>query len=81
LVEIKDRNIMMLGTFLLDERHDRLHDSTATVEGNGEPGAHNKGLIQSVVRAHVWIELLREGTHVSIEKLAEATLATYSRRP
>ena len=48
-------------------------DSIATLESDAAPeAAPNESLIQSVVRAHVWIHLLREGTHMSIEKLAEA---------
>jgi hypothetical protein len=48
-------------------------DSIATLDSDAAPeGASNESLIQSVVRAHVWIHLLREGTYVSIEKLAEA---------
>ena len=43
------------------------------VEGNGGSGdAHNESLIQSIVRAHVWMERLRNGAYESIEALAEA---------
>ncbi len=45
----------------------------ATLGGNGEPeGARNESLIQSIVRAHVWMQCLQDGTHESIETLAEA---------
>jgi DNA invertase Pin-like site-specific DNA recombinase len=48
-------------------------DSTAVVETNGAPeGEHNQGLIQSVVRAHVWKQSLLDGTYESTEELAEA---------
>jgi site-specific DNA recombinase len=48
-------------------------DVAATVEGDSAPdGALNKGLVQSVVRAQVWIQSLRTGTFESIETLAEA---------
>jgi site-specific DNA recombinase len=48
-------------------------DSTATVETDGAShGAHNEGLIQSVVRAQAWMQSLRDGTYESIEKLADA---------
>ena len=41
--------------------------------GNGASEvAHNEGLIQSIVRAHVWMRSLREGAYESIEQLAEA---------
>jgi site-specific DNA recombinase len=35
-------------------------------------GTHNEVLVQSVVRAHAWARSLRDGTHESVEKLAEA---------
>jgi site-specific DNA recombinase len=48
-------------------------DAVAVVEGNSGSGeAHNESLIQSIVRAHVWIERLRNGAYESIEALAEA---------
>jgi hypothetical protein len=47
-------------------------DAAPIVEGNYlTDNAHNAGLIQSIVRAHVWMHSLREGTHGSIEQLAE----------
>jgi DNA invertase Pin-like site-specific DNA recombinase len=44
-----------------------------TLETNGEtdPG-HNDALIQSIIRSHIWIRSLRDGTYQSIETLAEA---------
>jgi site-specific DNA recombinase len=46
---------------------------TRTVESDGEnDGSHNEGLIQSVVRAHAWKHALLDGTHDSVEMLAEA---------
>jgi site-specific DNA recombinase len=43
------------------------------VEGNdGSESAHNKSLIQSVVRAHGWMQSLQAEAHESIEQLAEA---------
>jgi DNA invertase Pin-like site-specific DNA recombinase len=48
-------------------------DSAAAVESDGVPvGSHNEALIQSIVRAHVWMHSLREGTYESIENLADA---------
>jgi hypothetical protein len=48
-------------------------EAATAVEGNGvAEGAHNEGLIQSIVRAHAWVQCLRDGTHESIEELAEA---------
>lgn len=48
-------------------------NSVTTVIGNGASEvAHNAGLIQSIVRAHVWMRSLREGAYESIEQLAEA---------
>jgi len=46
---------------------------SSAVESDGTPeAAHNEGLIQSLVRAHVWMRCLREGTYGSIETLADA---------
>jgi len=48
-------------------------DAATVVGGNGEPeGARNESLIQAIVRAHVWMRRLQDGTHESIETLAEA---------
>jgi site-specific DNA recombinase len=48
-------------------------DAAATVQSDGAPdGSHNEALIQSIVRAHVWMHSLREGTYESIEDLADA---------
>jgi site-specific DNA recombinase len=47
--------------------------SAPVLESDGAPdGSHNEVLIQSIVRAHVWMLSLREGTYESIEDLAEA---------
>jgi hypothetical protein len=37
-----------------------------------QQGTHNEVLVQSVVRAHAWAQSLRDGTHQSVENLAEA---------
>jgi len=51
----------------------KARDSTVAVENDGETeGAHNEGLIQSVVRAHAWLQSLRDGMYESVERLAEA---------
>ena len=48
-------------------------DSGAAVESDGPPeSASNEGLIQSVVRAHVWEQSLRDRVYESVEMLAEA---------
>jgi site-specific DNA recombinase len=48
-------------------------DSATAVEGNGTSEVtHNEGLIQSIVRAHVWVQCLQGGAHDSVEQLAEA---------
>ena len=47
-------------------------EPATAVEGDADVGAHNEGLIQSIVRAHAWLKCLQEGTHASIEQLAEA---------
>ncbi len=45
------------------------------LEGNsGSEAARNEGLIQSIVRAQVWVRYLQDGTYDSIEALAEANL-------
>jgi site-specific DNA recombinase len=49
----------------------KARDSTVAVEGE-TVGAHNEGLVQSVVRAHAWMQSLRDGMHESVERLAEA---------
>jgi hypothetical protein len=42
-------------------------------EGSGPPSdRRNERLIQSVVRAHAWMILLQDGTHGSVEDLANA---------
>jgi DNA invertase Pin-like site-specific DNA recombinase len=47
--------------------------TSTLLEGNsGSEGARNEGLIQTVVRAHAWVRVLREGAYDSIEQLAEA---------
>jgi DNA invertase Pin-like site-specific DNA recombinase len=47
--------------------------SLGSVESDDEHvGAHNEGLIQSVVRAHAWKQSLLDGIHDSVEKLAGA---------
>jgi site-specific DNA recombinase len=49
--------------------------TSTLLEGNsGSEGARNEGLIQSIVRAHVWVRNLQDGTYDSIEALAEANL-------
>ena len=48
-------------------------DSIATLESDAAPeGAPNESLIQSVVRAHVWEQSLRDRVYESVEMLAEA---------
>jgi site-specific DNA recombinase len=54
-------------------RSDKARDVATVVEGNGgSDGSRNESLIQSVVRAHVWVHCLQNGTYESIEVLAEA---------
>jgi site-specific DNA recombinase len=49
--------------------------TSTLVEGNsGSEVARNESLIQSIVRAHVWVRNLQDGTYDSIEALAEANL-------
>lgn len=48
-------------------------DTTTILDGKGSPeDARNEGLIQALVRAHGWVNLLRDEVHESIEHLAEA---------
>jgi DNA invertase Pin-like site-specific DNA recombinase len=48
-------------------------DSTAAFESDGAAeSSHNEALIQSIVRAHVWMRSLREGNYESVENLADA---------
>jgi site-specific DNA recombinase len=48
-------------------------DAAAATEDNGVPEvARNESLIQSIVRAHAWVDRFRDGTYESIEQLAEA---------
>jgi site-specific DNA recombinase len=48
-------------------------DASTALECNGVPeGSLNEGLIQSIVRAHAWLQCLQDGAHQSIEQLAEA---------
>jgi site-specific DNA recombinase len=47
--------------------------TSTLVEGNsGSEVARNESLIKSIVRAHVWVRNLQDGTYDSIEALAEA---------
>src|SRR6202043_3991006 len=47
-------------------------DAAAAMEDNGVPEvARNESLIQSIVRAHAWVDCLRDGAYESIEQLAE----------
>ncbi len=49
----------------------RLKNSAAAIEDNDLPEvARNESLIQSIVRAHAWVDCLRNGTYESIEQLA-----------
>jgi site-specific DNA recombinase len=50
----------------------KVKDSANILKGDAADGVHNGGLIQSIVRAHVWLRSLRDGTHESVEALAEA---------
>jgi site-specific DNA recombinase len=48
-------------------------DARPTIESSGLPkDARNESLIQPVVRAHVWLDLLQRGTYENIEELADA---------
>jgi site-specific DNA recombinase len=48
-------------------------DTAIVVHGkNSSEGECNEGLIQLMVRSHVWAQSLRDDTHDSIEALAEA---------
>jgi site-specific DNA recombinase len=48
-------------------------DQAAAVESDGaSEGWRNEALIEAIVRAHVWMHSLREGTYESIENLTEA---------
>jgi site-specific DNA recombinase len=54
-------------------RSTKATDAATIVEGNGgSEGARNESLIQSAVRAHVWVHCLQNGMYESIEALAEA---------
>jgi site-specific DNA recombinase len=51
----------------------RAKDATAATEDNGVlEVARNESLSQSVVRAHAWVNGLRDGAYDSIKQLAEA---------
>jgi site-specific DNA recombinase len=50
----------------------KVKDAAAAMEDNGVPEvARNESLIQSIVRAHAWVDCLRDGAYESIEQLAE----------
>jgi site-specific DNA recombinase len=50
----------------------KARNSTIAVASDGEAErAHNDGLVQSVVRAHAWMQSLRDGMYESVERLAE----------
>jgi site-specific DNA recombinase len=47
-------------------------DSAAVIDSKNAPGEiRDEGLIQAIVRAHVWLRQLADGTHKSVEVLAE----------
>jgi site-specific DNA recombinase len=47
--------------------------TSTLLEGNsGSEGLRNEGLIQSIVRSHVWVRYLKDGIYDSIEALAKA---------
>jgi DNA invertase Pin-like site-specific DNA recombinase len=49
--------------------------TSTLLEGNSESeDARNEGLIQSIVRSHMWVRHLRDGKHDSVEALAKANL-------
>jgi DNA invertase Pin-like site-specific DNA recombinase len=48
--------------------------STLLEENSGSEGARNEGLMQSIVRSHVWVRYLQDGTYDSVEALARANL-------
>jgi len=51
----------------------KARDAEPEVKNHQESeSAPNKGLVQSVVRAHAWMHSLRDGSYKSIESLAEA---------
>jgi site-specific DNA recombinase len=47
-------------------------NSATVIDKNAPNGVHNEGLIQAIVRAHTWVRRLTDGTHESVEELAEA---------
>ena len=54
-------------------RSSKIRATSTLLEGNsGLEGARNEGLIQSIVRAHVWVRYLQDGNYESIEALATA---------
>jgi site-specific DNA recombinase len=54
-------------------RSSKIRATSTLLEGNsGLEGARNEGLIQTIVRAHAWVRVLRDGAYDSIEQLAEA---------
>jgi site-specific DNA recombinase len=47
-------------------------DALPTIEGNTTSEAtHNEALVQAIVRAHAWVQSLRNGVYPSVEALAE----------
>jgi site-specific DNA recombinase len=47
-------------------------NSTTMIDHENANGGHNEGLIQAIVRARAWVRRLSDGTHESVEELAEA---------
>jgi site-specific DNA recombinase len=46
--------------------------ATFVIAGNEPPGICNESLIMAIVRAHAWVGQLTNGTHESVEALADA---------
>jgi hypothetical protein len=54
-------------------RSTEIRGTSTLIEGSSRSeGARNESLIQSIVRSHVWVRCLQDGTYDSVEGLAKA---------
>ncbi|SDT55997.1 recombinase family protein [Bradyrhizobium canariense] len=51
--------------------HETSNSAVVIDRDNELLGVRNQGLIQAIVRAHAWVQQLADGTHDSVEELAE----------
>ncbi len=81
IVIVRDRIIISLSGSAEDDAKREIKipwshqpgNHVSVIDRDNAPGeGRNEGLLQAIVRAHTWLRQLADGTHVSVEELAEA---------